>query len=372
MDTDPKKLFEENDGQIRKQRTNKISANISGDFGEYYNQNDVKIRIDLDGPKLQFFIYDKDEVIPFKPQQRSKGFQWFLSFFLTLNAEGQDNIIVLVDEPGLYLHAKAQQDILNILERIPGENQVVFTTHSPYLINPNRLDRVRLVIKDDKNYTYVENSVHKGADKDTMTPVITAIGLDLTTDLTFSPISNILVEGMSDYYYLQAMREYLGNQCPIGQDVRFIPNVGADQIPNMAALLFGWGVNFKVLLDHDDKGIAVAKRLRDDLNLEDDRIEFVHNDVKSTIEDLFSAVDFIRYILPKELPNTEGKNSRRMRCQNKVMLSKSFCSMVFNKDLDNRIQLDLETVDNFKKLFERLKVEVKYVEKNIYPIQFAK
>lgn len=215
---DPDKIFKETDGQIRKQIADQTSARISGDFGNYYKQSNVKLKVNLDGSNLYFFIYD-DEMTPLKPEQRSKGFQWFLSFFLTLNAEGTANSIILVDEPGLYLHAKAQEDILQVLEKISINNQVIFTTHSPYLINPDRLDRIRLVLKDVDNHTIIENKIHKGADKDTLTPIITAIGLDLTKNLTFSPDKNVLLEGMSDYYYLMAMKKYLASKYPIKKNV---------------------------------------------------------------------------------------------------------------------------------------------------------
>lgn len=349
---DPEKLFNENNGQSRKQISDRISAQISGDFSSYYKQDVVKLKINLDGPKLHFFIYDHDEITPFKPEQRSKGLQWFLSFFLTLNAESDENSIILIDEPGLFLHPKAQEDVLAVLEKISAKQQVMFTTHSPYLIDSNRLDRIRLSVKDKNNHTKIENKIHKGADKDTMTPIITAIGLDITKNLTFSPSSNVLLEGMSDYYYLQAMRKYLGDKCAIDSDVQFIPNVGADQIPNMAALLFGWGIDFKVLLDNDAKGSSVAVKLLNDLCVDKNKVVLIGTGKNHSIEDVFTKSDFYRLILKKEIDSTEGPNSKKVKGLDKILLAKNLCSEIHNQKVN--IKFEKKTADNFISLFEQL------------------
>ena len=349
---DADKLFAESNGQARKQTSDKISAQISGDFSTYYKQDVVKLKISLDGPKLHFFIYDSDELTPFKPEQRSKGLQWFISFFLTLNAESNDNSIILIDEPGLFLHAKAQEDVLNVLETIATKQQVIFTTHSPYLIDANRLERIRLAIKDKYNHTKVENKIHKGADKDTMTPIITAIGLDITKGLTFSPTGNILLEGMSDYYYLQAMRTYLGGECAINSDVHFIPNVGADQIPNMAALLFGWGIEFKVLLDNDAKGSSVAKKLLTDLHLDQDNVILLDTGERHSIEDVFTKIDFFKYVLERAIEEGEESNSKKIKGLDKILLAKQLCSKIHKGEVE--FKFEETTIDNFTSLFKKL------------------
>ncbi|MEH6891857.1 AAA family ATPase, partial [Bacillus sp. JJ864] len=197
-------------GKERSKLINSISTTVTGDFQNYYNQDKIKIKMNADGERVYFEIYDdNDDINPFFISQRSQGFQWFLSFFITLNAEKKQNSVILIDEPGLFLHAKAQQDVLEMLINLSEKHQIVITTHSPYFIDPDRLDRVSLVIKDELTYTYVENKVHKGSDYTTLTPIITAIGLDITRNIGFSRDFNIITEGISDYYYLQVMKEYL-------------------------------------------------------------------------------------------------------------------------------------------------------------------
>lgn len=209
------------DIQRRKNILRDHSAILSGDFMEYWRQHEIKLVADVYGENLIICLEEEGRTQYFKVEQRSKGFQWFLSFYLRLKARASDINLILIDEPGLYLHAKAQKDVLNVLEKISQNTQVLFSTHSPYLIDVNRLDRVRLIIKDDEKGSSIENKIHKGADIETLTPIITAIGLDISHNLVIGDKQkNILLEGISDYYYLQAIKIILN-----GDEVYFIPHV---------------------------------------------------------------------------------------------------------------------------------------------------
>ena len=110
-----------------------------------------------------------------------KDFNGFVLLF-AINAVQRTGNIILLDEPGPYLHPKAQNDILKALEILATSDQIIFTTHSPYLINPNTLERVRLVRRDSKNCTVIQNQVHAAriGDNEVYTPIMTAIGLDLS------------------------------------------------------------------------------------------------------------------------------------------------------------------------------------------------
>ena len=290
---DIEKLKKTSDPQERKNIVNKASAIIDGDFKSFWKQNKVRLRVDIDGSKLLFLIYDEGQYTPFKPEQRSKGLQWFLSFYITLNAESEKKgNIILIDEPGLYLHAKAQEDVLKVLEKLSKKNQIIFTTHMPYLIDPDRLDRVRLVLKDEeKNETKIENKIHKGADTEALTPIITAIGLDLSLGIGEPKENNVLLEGISDYYYIQAMLTYLSinEKYKLKNKIYFIPSFGADKFSLLIPLLRGWGLNYLALLDHDEKGKKVSTRLEKN-GVPHDRILFISNREDCSMEDLFAAV----------------------------------------------------------------------------------
>ncbi|WP_157336259.1 AAA family ATPase [Paenibacillus lutrae] len=348
VDISSDSIFSESSRQKRTLLVNQASTRISGDFSNFYKQNEVNIRLDVDGDELSFYLYDGANVTPFKPEQRSQGFQWFLSFYITLVAEKlSSSSIILLDEPGLYLHAKAQQDMLEVLESLAKTNQILFTTHSPYLIDTNRLDRLRLVIKNE-NTTYIENKFHKVSDRDTLTPIITAIGYDLSTGISLNSDLNVIVEGISDYYYLQAVKSFI----ELKTRFTIIPSIGVDQIPNIASILFGWGVPFVCLLDNDQQGRSVSRKLTR-FGYEENREFMFISDKKLIIEDLFSTNDFYEHILLEPKPENQSEsNSSLSATGGKVLLARRFFDRISSKQ--ENISLDVTTIKNFQALFHKI------------------
>ncbi|MGN4932372.1 ATP-binding protein [Bacillus thuringiensis] len=353
----PESLFNAS-GKERSKLINNISTSVTGDFQNYYNQDKIKIKMNADGERVYFEIYDdNDEINPFFISQRSQGFQWFLSFYITLNAEKKQNSIILIDEPGLFLHAKAQENVLEMLINLSDKHQIVITTHSPYFIDPDRLDRVSLVIKDEVTYTYVENKVHKGSDYTTLTPIITAIGLDITRNIGFSKDFNILTEGISDYYYLQAMKEYLRKEYLL-MDFNIIPAQGANSVSNLASLLMGWNLKFIALFDNDSEGKRNYNKIKKNLYLEDDYLCFVSGIENTAIEDLFSPEDFQKYIL--EESNIKKSNSDNVKNKEKPLLAKLFNEKVMNSQ--DELVFSSVTISNFIDLFKRLSLIIEDVQ----------
>ena len=147
------------DSQRRRNILSRYSAKISGDFKGHWKQDELDLVAEADGENLRLGVRESGSTLLFKAEQRSKGFQWFLSFYLRLNAEQAETKVILIDEPGLYLHSKAQKDVLKVFEILSGESQIIISTHSPYLIDAQRLDRVRLILKDDQTGTRIENKI---------------------------------------------------------------------------------------------------------------------------------------------------------------------------------------------------------------------
>lgn len=344
-------VIQTTDTQRRRNLLSNHSATISGDFMDYWGQNKLELVAEPDGEKLRLGVKESDRTILFKTEQRSKGFQWFLSFYLRLNAQKDGTNIILIDEPGLYLHAKAQRDVLKVLEQVAEESQVLFSTHSPYLIDAERLDRVRLILNDGG--TNIENKIHKGADAETLTPIITAIGLDLTHDFSIAGKRNVLLEGISDYYFLQALKEYLPKSKV--NDANLIPCVGAQKIPQLISLLIGWDLGYLAVLDNDGEGKRIAKELTDQLAVEEGKIIFISDQEGFSIEDLFTHDDFNSFVLGESKNGDSAMlNSKFLKNQkfDKVLLSKKFFEKV--KDDKSSIKLSETTVDTFKKIFERI------------------
>ncbi len=360
-DIDIEQVRATTDEQKRRNLLSGKSAVISGDFKGFWQQDKIKLKARVSDGKFIFEIEEDDKTYAFKPEQRSKGFQWFLSFYLRLKAENilgtEQHAVLLIDEPGLYLHATAQQDVLSVLESLANDGaQVIFSTHSPYLLDTARFDRIKLVTKDLSHVgTVVHNKMHKNADRDTLTPIVTALGHDIARDSSLVRDRNVLLEGMSDYYFITAMAEYLGVLRTIS-DVSLMPCKGASQIHLVASILFGWGLNFIAVLDNDKEGKAAAKGLREGLDMPEEQIIVVSEDTNATIEDLFSREDFLEHVLSvdvKEAADEEKPNSKYVKVNmDKVLLAKSFLDKV-RKD-GKSMKLSKTTQDNFMELLTNI------------------
>ena len=314
------------------------SASITGNFKNYYQQDKLDLIAEPDGDILRLGVRQANSTLLFSTEQRSKGFQWFLSFYLRLSAEKAKTNILLIDEPGLYLHARAQKDVLSVLEDISKETHVIFSTHSPYLISPDRLDRVRLVLKHDSG-THIENKIHKGADQETLTPIITAIGLDVSRTQTFIGSHNVLLEGITDYYHLQALKEYITLKDVT--KLSLIPCVGAPKISQLASLFIGWDLEFAAVLDNDATGKREAENLKKKLSVDERRIVFVSEKDGFAIEDLFTPDDFNSYVLGNLGKNDGGiLNSKFVKNQkfDNVLLAKTFFEKVKKRSLMSNCQ----------------------------------
>lgn len=188
--------------------------------------------------------------VPF--DDRSRGFIWFFSFLAYFQQfeEKKSDVILLLDEPGLSLHAMAQGDFLGFIEeRLAPNHQVLYTTHSPFMIDANRLERVRTVQDEDNKGTVVSDNVLRN-DKDTVFPLQAALGFELAQTLFVGP-NCLLVEGPSDLIYLKILSEACAAQGMDGLDPRWVlvPVGGADKISTFVSLLGGQKLNIAVLMD---------------------------------------------------------------------------------------------------------------------------
>src|SRR5262249_48995364 len=146
---------------------------------------------------------------------RSTGLQWFLSFYLIFLVESSDShedSILLLDEPGLSLHPIAQKDLSAFFESLSETNQLIYTTHSPFLVDSDRLDRVKAVYIDESGTTKVSANL-RAADSDpaqsqSIYPVHAALGLSVS-DTLLQGCQCVIVEGTSDQIYLSAIKIYL-------------------------------------------------------------------------------------------------------------------------------------------------------------------
>ena len=151
--------------------------------------------------ELKIRLYDNRHLLSLPFEERSTGFRWFFSFLAAFSAyENSDvPVIILLDEPGLGLHARAQADFLRFIdERLSKRCQVIYSTHSPFMVQPGKLERVRLVQDSGRavGSTVTDNVL--SPDRDTLFPLQGALGYDMVQHLFIAP-HNLVVEGTSDF-----------------------------------------------------------------------------------------------------------------------------------------------------------------------------
>ena len=237
---------------------NSASLDISERFSAWWSQRRHKIRYHADGDYFRIWISDdRRPDVEIELESRSKGFQWFFSFYLVFLAESEHfhkNAILLLDEPGLHLHPTAQQELIEFFEKLSETNQITYTTHSPFLIDGEHLYRVRPVTEDETGHSRITSETWP-KDRETIFPLQAAAGYAMVRGL-FQHRKNVLVEGMSDFYYLHALSQQCARsgRSSLPDDIYITPCGGTKHVGHFASLFLSQKVRPLILLDGDHAG----------------------------------------------------------------------------------------------------------------------
>lgn len=319
-----------------------VSISLTDQIMAFWKQNEnLEVVVDIqadpsdvapfnNGPNLYLRIANRRHrgvTTPFR--QRSRGFIWFFSFLVWFDsvqhqlAESKQvdrPIILLLDEPGLSLHALAQQDFLRYIEDLGERHQVLYSTHSPFMVD--QFPRIRLVEDRPDEGTVITDTV-VGADARTIFPLQAALGWTIAQNL-FIAERNLLVEGPADLLYLQVVSALLEKAGRIGlrPDIRIVPTGGLDKVVTFVALL---GANkLKLAVLHDYRGAPEQKLLelvrermistKAVLNASQfrDTARFGQNGGPADLEDLFAPATYLEYFnatFAKSLPKAVDETS---------------------------------------------------------------
>jgi hypothetical protein len=273
---------------------NSASLDISKRFSSWWRQRRHKIRYQADGDYFRIWVSDdRRPDVEIELEERSKGFQWFFSFyliFLVESDEGHKDAVLLLDEPGLHLHPTAQQELIEFFEVLSDKNQLLYSTHSPFLIDGDRLSRVRPVTEDESGHSTIAVG-YWPSDRETIFPLWAAAGYAMMMNL-FEHKKNLLVEGMTDFYYLGALSDLCraNGRAALSADTYVTPCGGAKSVSPLASLFLARDIRPAVLLDSDEEGKVRRQALLKNLYQGHDDFVILLGDVvgisKGEIEDL--------------------------------------------------------------------------------------
>ncbi len=273
------------------------SSNMTRSFKEWWKQGNYRFKFSADGDYFRIWVSDEIRPENVELENRSSGLQWFFSFYLvfvTESAGEHNNSIILLDEPGHTLHPMAQKDLAIFFNSLAEKNQLLYTTHSPFLVDPMNITRTKVVYADEKGKTNISDNlkIKKKAAQKSIYPINSAIGITISDTMLIGS-KPIIVEGISDQIYLTYIKRQLMklSDVQLEKELVFMPVDGTKNIKPVVSIITGKEEELPIILiDSDDAGNEKKKSLSKNL-------------YKDNEEKLLSVIDFIHREI--ELPEIE-------------------------------------------------------------------
>ena len=349
--------------KLRRQINKLTNERINQKFSDFYQTEHIYLDISFNSGAIAFIVQSNDGS-PLMLSERSNGLRWYLETFIDAQANDVSgrNVVYLFDEPGTSLHVNAQRELLKLFGHLSDMgNQVVYTTHSPYMLNLEEegIHRIRAVVKDIDGNTHVYKTAYDAriapdSQQDTLAPIISALGMSLGD--TFGPAKdkiNIVTEGMSDYIFLITMAKQLNVDI---NRYAIIPAVGATNCVKICSILHGWGCKYIALFDYDNEGVEnggeyMTKEMlfecgKQYLYVKDVSVSEIQSKTyslatgKYMIEDVMLRSEIDRYC-------NETGTSKEL---GKPLTAKLMCTAIEN----STFTVAQQSKDNFNSLFERI------------------
>jgi predicted ATP-dependent endonuclease of OLD family len=309
------------------------SNSVTKKIFKYWSQNEhLKIHFELrDGYSEDPIPFNSGRIIEVRIENklheatlsldaRSAGLIWFFSFlayFSQIQKEFGENIILLLDEPGLTLHGDAQQDLIRFInEQLKPKHQVIYSTHSPFMIDSDNLLSVRTVedrVTHSKkgnqvtvHGTKVGEDTKLSKDSSTLFPLYKILGIELTQTL-FVGKHCLLVEGVSDLLYLKAFSELLRRKDRVFLDLKWTicPVGGIDKMSSFINLFSANKINITPLVDvtndHKKQLAGLEARCNDLNRIKIQKVTDYLSKPEGDIEDLLGNKNYFELINPHNI-----------------------------------------------------------------------
>lgn len=253
-----------------------LSTNLN--FPSYWVQDrNFCLKVMARDYDLVFTITDRTGT-EYSFDERSQGLRYFLSYYIQYRSHEphpNKSEILLMDEPDAYLSSQAQQDLLKVFDlfanpktdsHLTNPIQVVYVTHSPFLIDKNHAERIRVLQKGNEDEG---TRVVKDAARNHYEPLRSSVG-SYVEETTFIGNCNLMVEGLSDQILIAGATTYLRAKGTPGLEtldlnqITIVPSGSASHVPYLVYLARGRDIEQPaviVLLDSDTSGTDAKKQL---------------------------------------------------------------------------------------------------------------
>ena len=268
------------------------------------------------------------------------------------------------------LHASAQADLLRFIEDLSANYQIIYSTHSPFMIASDNLNRVRTVLETEEG-SIVSDSIQE-KDPNTLFPLQASLGYDIAQNLFVSK-KNLLVEGVSDLIILTSISGILESEKRehLRPDITIVPTGGLEKVATFISLLRGSKLEIACLLDSysDAKGKAKMDNMIAERIIHKNKIrffdEFLPDYAKADLEDLFAKEDYLKLFNSafNDIENIKESELNPSIKQIIIQLNKHIGEDRFNhyRPANELVKLGLnkdyflpETLDNFEKVFKEI------------------
>ncbi len=266
--------------------------------------------------------------------RRAEGFKWTFSFIVNFAAETQraelKEAILLLDEPARNLHPAQQRGISDLLKGLAGSNQILYATHSPFMIFDYTVGNLLVVELDKRKHLSHIYYDYWNADDQTLIPILYGLSRGLTESIVDSQIGFnsrpvIIVETMSDCMYLNAFDKFLKDPNLSMNPLNIVPAYNKNSVMPLAIFYRNHGYDTFVLLDNTDESTQIAAQLESNQFKKVQMIFFeLGGQTKQFLEDLIMDEDYLYAVnqtyevklrkegyktLTKETISSKGKKS---------------------------------------------------------------
>jgi predicted ATP-dependent endonuclease of OLD family len=203
--------------------------------------------------------------------RRAEGFKWTFSFIVNFAAETQKaelkEAILLLDEPARNLHPAQQRGISDLLKGLAGSNQILYATHSPFMIFDYTQGNLLVVELDKRRHLSKIYYDYWNADDQTLIPILYGLSRGLVESIVdkqigFNSRPVIIVETMSDCMYLNAFDRFLKDPNLSMNPLNIVAAYNKNSVMSLAIFYKNHGYDTFILLDNTEESRKIATSLQ--------------------------------------------------------------------------------------------------------------